>query len=156
MFFHLPPTIWLSLVLPALAISDWSLSFLWSWLYQNSSEFSCLCDPVILGSWDPEILGVSELLGVQLPLGPWDPGILCSCYSGYFRAPGIGASSGCCGTGCRVHAHGLLRALAQTRRNPCHWSGRIPGCLGPAGPSYFQWQGRCCVLLTSDPMIWVC
>ena len=54
---------------------DWTLSFLWSWLCQNSSDISGLCDPVILGSWDPEILGVSELLGVKLPLGTWDPGV---------------------------------------------------------------------------------
>ena len=75
MFLHLPPTMWLSRVLPALAISDWSLSFLWSWLCQISSEFSCLCNPVILRSYDPEILGVSEFLEVKLPLGPWDPGV---------------------------------------------------------------------------------
>ena len=71
----LPPTVWLCLALPALAMSDRSLSFLWSWLCQNSSESSCLCDPVILGFCDPEILGVMELLGVKLPLGPWDPGV---------------------------------------------------------------------------------
>jgi hypothetical protein len=44
-------------------------------LCQNSSEFSCLCDFVILGSSDPEILGVSELLGVRVSLGPWVPGV---------------------------------------------------------------------------------
>ena len=31
---------------------------------------SCLCDHIILGSCDPEILDVSELLGVKLPLEP--------------------------------------------------------------------------------------
>ena len=96
MFLCLPPAIWLSLVLHALVISDW---ILWSWLYQNSSEFSCFCDPVsrrscdfkLLGHsfwessclWDPEILvwssswdpwitvvlGTLEYLGVDLPLG---------------------------------------------------------------------------------------
>jgi hypothetical protein len=61
-------------------MSDWSLFFcdlgcvrtppsqavsviLWFW------------DPGILGSRDPEILGMSKLLGVKLPLGPWDPGV---------------------------------------------------------------------------------
>jgi hypothetical protein len=50
-------------------MSDWSLSFLSSWLSQNSSKSSCLWDPVILGSCDPEILGVLEHQGVELPLG---------------------------------------------------------------------------------------
>ena len=34
-----------------------------------------LCDPVILGSCGPEILGVSDLLGVTLSLRPCDPGV---------------------------------------------------------------------------------
>jgi hypothetical protein len=58
-----------------LAISDWSLSFLWFWLCHNSSEFNCFCDPVMLEYCDPKFLHVSELLGVKLPLGPWDPGV---------------------------------------------------------------------------------
>ena len=75
MFLCLPPAIWLSLVLPVLAMSHWSSSFLWFWLCQNSSESSCFYHPVILGSSDPEILGVSELLEVKLPLWPWDLGV---------------------------------------------------------------------------------
>ena len=67
--------------------------------------------------------------------------------------PGSGVFSGCCGTGYEVSTEGLLRALTQTGRNPCHWSGRVPGCLGPTGPSYFLCWGRYCVPLTSDPMI---
>jgi hypothetical protein len=59
MFFGFPLTIWLSLVLPALAIFNWNLSLLSPWLCQNSSEFNCLCVPVTLGSWDPEILCMS-------------------------------------------------------------------------------------------------
>jgi hypothetical protein len=50
-------------------------------LIQNSSEFSFLCDPLILGSCKPEILGVSEFLAVKL-LKYWcDPApvILGSC-----------------------------------------------------------------------------
>ena len=62
----LPLTIWLSLVLPALAVSDWTLSLLSSWLRQNSSKSSFLCNPVILRFCDPEILGVSELIGVKV------------------------------------------------------------------------------------------
>jgi hypothetical protein len=54
------------------------------------------------------ILGVLAHLGVDLPLGV------------------VGLAG--------VHAQGSLRAPAQPRRNPCHWSGRVPGCLGPAGP----------------------
>ena len=41
-----------------------------------------------------------------------------------------------------INAQGLFRALSQTRSNSCPWSGRVPGCLGPTGPS----------LLTSDPV----
>jgi hypothetical protein len=156
MFLRLPPAIWLSVVLPALYISDWSLSFLWFWLCQNSSEFSCLWDPVILGSCDPEILHVSGLLGVKLPLGPWDPGVtklLGSCGPRCVRTPGIGASFGCYKTSCGVCTQGLLRAPAQTGRIQSHWSGSVPGYQGPARPSYFWCWGRCCVLLTSDLMI---
>ena len=32
--------------------------------------------------------------------------------------------SGCCGFGCGVHTPVLLRTLAQTGRNSCHWSSR--------------------------------
>ena len=35
-------------------------------------------------------------------------------------------------------------------KEPCHLPNRVPGCLGP---SYFWCWGRCCVLLTFDPMI---
>ena len=79
-------------------------------------------------------------------LGSWNPGSV--------RVPGSGASSGCCGIGCRVQAQGLLRAHAQTGRNWCHWLCRIPVSLDPSGPRYSCWGcDRCCVLLTSDPMI---
>ena len=64
-----------------------------------------------------------------------------------------GVAAGCCGTGCGVSTQGLLRALPQKSRILCHWSGRVPGCLGPTGPSYFWCWCRCCVLLTYDPMI---
>jgi hypothetical protein len=39
-FLCLPFTIWLSLVLPVLTFSDWSLSLLRSWVCQNSLESS--------------------------------------------------------------------------------------------------------------------
>jgi hypothetical protein len=93
--------IWLEPVLSVILVVSELLSVqlsLWS------------CD---LGSCGPEILGVSELLGVKLPLGPWDPGVtklLWSCDPEHVREPGSGASSGCCGTGCEVSAQGLLRA----------------------------------------------
>jgi hypothetical protein len=53
-----PHNIWLEPVLPmTLVVSE---------LYRvQLSLWSC----------DPEILGVSELLGVKLPQGPWDPGV---------------------------------------------------------------------------------
>jgi hypothetical protein len=65
-------------------MSEWSLSFLWSWLCQNSSEFSSPRDPVIPGSCDPEILSVLERLGVISLFDPkillwqssWDPVVL--------------------------------------------------------------------------------
>jgi hypothetical protein len=153
MFLSLHATIWLTLVLPALDISDWILSFLWSWLYQNSWEFSWFWDPVILASCDPEILGVSQFLEVKQPPRPWDPGVtklLGSWNPGQVRVPGSRASFGCCGTGCGICTQGLLRALAQTRRNWCHWLDRVPGCLGPAGPSYSQCWSRC---VSSSPLI---
>jgi hypothetical protein len=43
--------------------------------------------------------------------------------------PESGASSGCCGIGCRVSAQDLLRAWDQTGRNLCHWSGVVPCIL---------------------------
>jgi hypothetical protein len=158
MFFWLPPTIWFSLVLPAFTISYWSLSFLWSWLCQNFSEFTYICDHVILESCDPEILGVSELLGVKLSLGPlrsWcgqGPRILRSCKPGCVWVPGIGAFSGYCWTCCQVSTQCLFRALTQTGRDPLYWLGGVPGSLGPSGTSYFWCWGRC-DFLTSHPMI---
>ena len=61
-----PCYIWLEPVLPVILVVSELLRVqisLWS------------CDSVILWSCDPEILGVSELLGVKLPLRPWDPGV---------------------------------------------------------------------------------
>jgi hypothetical protein len=49
---------------------------------------------------------------------------------------------GCCGTGCRASAQGLLRVLAKMRGNLCHWLGKVPSSLDPAGPSYFQVLGQ--------------
>jgi hypothetical protein len=69
-FLWLPLTIWLSLVLCSLPISDWM-------------------EPV-----PPLILVVSFLLSVQLYLWFWDSGILWSWYPGCVRAPG---SIGVCG-----------------------------------------------------------
>jgi hypothetical protein len=72
-----------------------------------------------LRSWCDQVLWI---------LGSYDPGCV--------RAPGSEASSGCYWTGCRVQFQGLLRALAQTGKNPCHWSGGVPASLDPAGPSW--------------------
>ena len=149
-------TIWLSLVVPALLVSDWSLSLLWSWFCQNSSSSSCLWDPVIMGSCDPDILGVSELLGVKLPLGSWNPGVIKLLRSHdprHVRVPGSPASSECFGTGWRGSAYSLLRAPAQTGKNPCHCVGggcRVPGSHWSQLLPVSGFWGRCCGLLTYD------
>ena len=83
----------------------------------------------LLGSWDPGILGVLEHLGVELPLGV--VGLAAE------FAPKV--CSGCW--------------PRHTGRNLYHWFGRVPVCLGPTGPNYSRCWDRCCVLLTSDPMI---
>ena len=145
-------------------LSIWlDMSFLWSWLCQNSSEFSCLSDPVISRSCDPKILGVSELLSVELPLGVVGldaelgtkefSGHLWFYDPGHVRVPGSVTSSGCSGTDWWVDVQALLRALAQTEKSPWHWLCGVPWCLGHNGPSYFLCCDRCCVLRTSDPMI---
>jgi hypothetical protein len=41
----------------------------------------------------------------------------------------------------------------QTGRNPCHWSDGVPACLGLTIPNHPSVGNRCCVLLTSDPLI---
>jgi hypothetical protein len=82
MFLCLPSAVWLSLELPALAISDWSLSFLWFWLCQNSSDSYCLCDSCILWSWDPECVRAPWSHAASGTLISWcyqAPGILWSC-----------------------------------------------------------------------------
>jgi hypothetical protein len=82
MFLNMPLPIGLCVMLPAPAVSDCSLSLLWSWLYQNSLESTCLCVSVNLGSCDGEILGMSEHLGFKISLGvtkflrSCDPGML--------------------------------------------------------------------------------
>jgi hypothetical protein len=67
---------------------------------------------------------------------------------GHVRAPGIKVASSC-----GVCTQSLLKDWPRlTGRNLCHWSGGVPVCLGPSGPSYSQGWDRC-VLLTSDPLI---
>lgn len=119
MFLCLLLTIWLSLVHPALfclwleSVSPVILVVTDLFQVQLSLWF---CDS---GSCDPEILDLSKLLGVKLPLKSWNPGVtklLRSCDPGHVKALGSPASSGCCGTGWRASVQGLLRVLAQTRR----------------------------------------
>jgi hypothetical protein len=96
MFLPLRLTIWLSVVLPALNVSDWSLSFLWSSLCQNSSESRCLCDSVILGSWDPRCVRVPGIQPSSGILKSWydqAPEILRSYDPESVRAPGSQAFS---------------------------------------------------------------
>jgi hypothetical protein len=143
----LPLTIWLCIVLPALSVSDWCLSLLWSWLCQNSSVSNCLCDPVILGSWNPEILGMSELLGVKLPLGSWNPGVNKFLRYCCVRVPGSLAFSGDCRGGWGSRALSLLWTQLQSGRNLCLWLGGVlcfPVFCG--SPSYTGCWERCCGL----------
>ena len=114
---------------------------LWSW------------GSLILRSWCVRAPGSQSASGTLRSWFDHIPGILGSYGPGYVKVPGNGSSSVCCGTGFRVHTQSLLRTPVQTRNNPCHWSGRFPGFLGLAGPSYFRCWGRCCVLLASDSMI---
>ena len=54
------------------------------------------------------------------------------CDPGHVRESGSRASSSCCGAGCSSSTHNLLRVLAQTGRNLCHWPGGdslVPGFL---------------------------
>ena len=66
----------------------------------------------LLGSWDPVVLDVLELLEMELPLG----------------VMGL-TSLGVC----------TQFKLAQTRRNPGHWSGEVPMSLDLFDPSYSGW-----------------
>jgi hypothetical protein len=150
MFLRLPSTLCSYLVLPALAMSDWILSFLWSWLSQNSSKSSCLCDPLILGSWGPGCVWNPKSQAAFGILSSWCdqvPGILQYSDPEHVRAPGSGAASWCFGACCGV----LVRAPAQT-----HWKESLPlvwqspACLGPAGLSY----SRCWGPMLYPPHLW--
>lgn len=124
----------------------------------NSSEFSYLCDPMILGSCDPEILGVSEFLGIKVLLRPWcdqDPGILESWnpkilgmleFSGV-EAPLLWAPCDCLPRLCPSLCGGDRKEPEPVvgRCSCVHgtcWSQLLPVC----------WS-RCCVLLTGVPKI---
>jgi hypothetical protein len=159
MFLSLPPAIWLSQVLAALNISDWSLSFLKSWLIQDSSESSFLCDPLIVGSCEPEILGVSALLAGKLPLRPRDPGVtkfFLSWDLGILRSWECFSSWKWC---LLLGPWGYLvcskpRCTSTDQKEPELLVRQDSCVLAPAVtvPSQFVWN-RCCVPLTSDPKI---
>jgi hypothetical protein len=133
-------------------MSDWSLSFLWSWLCKNSpspavSVTLWFWDP---GSWDPRCVWTPGSQAAFGTLRSWcdqASRVLWSSDPGCGRAPGSGAASGYW-AGCGACAQGLLR---QARRNPCHLSGRVPMCLVPLVPVTPGVGNRCCVFLTSDP-----
>jgi hypothetical protein len=110
---------------------------------------------VILGSCEPEILGMSEFLAIKLPLIlvwpiSWDPGILRSwaCYSawkwyllwGPWDCP-LSLSPRWHGVGVNRKEHGPLVGLSSS-------------FYGPAG-SMFSWScwNRFYILLTSDHKI---
>jgi hypothetical protein len=150
MFLCLPPAIWLSLVLPALAISDWNLFF-------------------------PMILLVSELLWVKLSLWScdseilwfWDPGILRSwvCQSSWESSclwdleilvwrsswdPVILAMLECLGLELLVSKVCSWRQPRQTRRNLRHWFGGVSACLDLTGPS----NSLCWGQMLCSPHLW--
>jgi hypothetical protein len=122
------------LIAICLAISPWSLSFLWFWCVKTPHS------PVVFVTlWfqDSVILGVSEFLGFKLPLEPWDPGvtkllgscepvilwpcgpvILWSCDPGHDRVPGSGASSGCCGLWSWCPKYDQVTYLDRKEPNP--------------------------------------
>ena len=67
----------------------------------------------VLFTFDPLILGTLEHLRLRLPLGVVGMAVE--------FAPKV----------CSGHW------LRQTRRNQCHWSGRVPACLGPTRSHVF-------------------
>jgi hypothetical protein len=159
MFLHLPSAIWLSLVLPALTTSDWSLSFLWSWLCQNSSEFSCLCDSVIHWFWNPVILRSWVCQSSWKSSCLWDSEILVWPSS---RDPGILgvlkhlvvellASL----VGLAVELASKVYSRQQTRLEGTCATGQVEFLCSwvPLVPVTSWCWGRCCVFLTSDPMM---
>jgi hypothetical protein len=148
MFLCLHLAIWIPLVLTVLADSDCSLSLLLFWLCPSSFEYNCLCESAILWSCVPEILGVSELLGVKLPLGSLPPGmnrILRYCC---VRAPGCQAFSESFRCGFRARVLSLHQGQVQAERDLCCWLGRgycFPGSWGEGrGPIYARCWGGCC------------
>ena len=85
----------------------------------------------IQGSWDPDMLGMSELLEVKLPLGSSKPGItnlMRSCV----RAPGSEDFSWCCKIWWGAKSLVFLWTQMQAARNPCL-------CLGGC----FSFPGLC-------------
>ena len=137
-----PCYIWLEFVLPVILVmsellrvqlSLWSCDsgcFRASGSQVTSGTLRSWCNqaPEILWFCDPMILSMLESLRVGLPLG----------------------------VGFRVHAQGLLRALAQNGKNLCHWSGEFLGSwilLVPLTPRI--WID----VISSSPLIlwsWVC
>jgi hypothetical protein len=58
MFLCLPFSIWLSLLLNGLSISDWFLSLLWAWLWWTSSSkavFGCGTESIVPDMWVYEL-----------------------------------------------------------------------------------------------------
>jgi hypothetical protein len=82
---------------------------------------------------DPIILGVLENLGVELPLVV------------------VGLAAEFVPKFCSGHRLRSVGTCATGQAD--HWSGRVPGCLGPAGPYYSWCWSRDFSFLTSDPMI---
>jgi hypothetical protein len=98
MFLYLLLVFWLSLGLPALSVSDWILSLLWSFCVRTH-----------------------QYPDVSVILWFWDPVILRSCC---VRAPGSQAFSWCCRFGWGARTLSLLQAHVQAGRtcSSC-WAG---------------------------------
>jgi hypothetical protein len=142
-----PQYIWLEPVLPIIPVDSGLL------------KSSFLCDPLIVGSCEPEILGVSEFLAVKLPLRLWYPGVTKLLLS---WDPGIQRSWACFSAwkwcflwgpcGCLVCLKPKCTSTGQ--KEPELLVRQVSHVLAPAvtSPTWLVWN-RCCVPLTSDSKI---
>ena len=100
----------------------------------------------IQGSWDPDMLGMSKLVEVKLPLGSSNPGItnlLRSCV----RAPGSEDFSWCCKIWWGAKSLVFLWTQMQAARNPCLClGGDFVSLVYVGGVRYTGCWARCCAL----------
>jgi hypothetical protein len=119
-------------------------------LIQDSPESSFLWDPVILGSCEPEILGVSEFLAIKLPLRHWDPGVTKLLVSWHPKILGVLQRLKMVSP--LVCSKPRCNSTYQKEPEPLVRQGSLVLAPAVTGPSQLVWN-RCCVPLTSDPKI---